>query len=89
MVARGRQAAELRPMLDDVHEQVSVRAPHPHALRRLLLRVQRLRPDFRAGQLSDTVRASRSSMWMCLLSFMNFYTTIVPLYTRPWLSYTM
>lgn len=55
VVSRSRQAAELRPVFDDVHLQVSVRAPHPHALHGAVLRVQRVRTHLRAGQLSYTV----------------------------------
>lgn len=60
VVPRGGQAVELRPVLDDVHVQVAVRAPHPHALLQLLLRVQRLRPDLRQGQLSHTASQPRA-----------------------------
>lgn len=58
MVPRGGQAAELRAVFNDVHVEVSVRAAHPHALQRALLRVQRVRAHFRARQLPHTVRAA-------------------------------
>lgn len=56
MVARLREAAQLRSLLDDFHQQDAVRRPHTHALRRPELRVQRVRAHVHTRQLSDPVR---------------------------------